>query len=528
MALYHKHRPQTFSDVVGQEHIVQTITNQITSEKVAHAYLFSGPRGVGKTTTARLIAKAMTCEQRKKHEPCNTCTSCTEISESRSIDVIEIDAASHTGVDHVRENIIENAQFKPTSLSHKVFIIDEVHMLSTSAFNALLKTLEEPPAHVIFILATTEPHKLPDTIISRCQRFNFKKVPYETMKKHLENVAKAESVSVDGPVLDRVINKGDGCVRDAISLLDQLMATGEKKITEEVASLVLPTSNVEESLAFVTSLVEKNAQNGLDILARLAESGTHFPQFATDVLELLRSLMIGKSTNSLSGNVDLSTDAQKKLTSLAAGIEFSDLVKLIDLLMARKAQIQSAPLPQLPLEMLVIEWCEGGTPGSSPPDTAETPAETTQVSQTVAKAAVSQAEVAVEAPVTEEPPVVETTPEPTSPPAGDRVFTVDEVKDAWNTIVSSIETDSPSLTFIFRMANVLGVEGKTISFSVPYSFHRDKVMDNLCYPKVTGIMSEVLGGPVELDVSVVAVERPQTDDSEIQELAAAFGGEVVG
>ena len=185
--IYRKYRPQKFSEVTGQEHIIKTIAGEIASGQIAHAYLFSGPRGTGKTTTARLLAKALNCEKRSEgnSEPCDNCLSCEEITGNRSIDVIEIDAASHTGVDNVRENIIDNAQFKPTKSKYKIFIIDEVHMLSTSAFNALLKTLEEPPAHVIFILATTELHKLPSTIISRCQRFNFHKIPTEQMRARL-------------------------------------------------------------------------------------------------------------------------------------------------------------------------------------------------------------------------------------------------------------------------------------------------------------------------------------------------------
>ena len=211
MALYLKYRPQDFSSIIGQEHIVKTISNQIIHNKINHAYLFSGPRGVGKTTLARVIAKAVNCENRqdKNFDPCNQCSSCQEITHSRAIDVIEIDAASHTGVDNVKENIIDNVQFKPTKSKYKVFIIDEVHMLSTSAFNALLKTLEEPPEHIIFILATTELHKLPATIISRCQRFAFKKIPHETMNKHLENIAKAEKIKITKEVLERIINNSN-------------------------------------------------------------------------------------------------------------------------------------------------------------------------------------------------------------------------------------------------------------------------------------------------------------------------------
>src|SRR3989339_524544 len=294
MALYHKHRPQDFLSVAGQEHILETIQNQILLGRVSHAYLFSGPRGVGKTTTARLLAKAMNCEQRAKDksEPCNSCSSCQEISAARSIDVIEIDAASNTGVDMVRQNVIENAQFKPTKSAYKIFIIDEVHMLSTSAFNALLKTIEEPPAHIVFILATTDPHKLPLTIISRCQRFNFGKVADDEMKKYLKTIAKKEDTKIDDEVIDRIVRKGEGCARDALSLLDQIMATGEKHITTDTASLVLPGTHIEMQMEYVEYLLTKKLEPALSFVHKLVQDGVNIPHFATELIEFERVLMI--------------------------------------------------------------------------------------------------------------------------------------------------------------------------------------------------------------------------------------------
>ncbi|MEK7625199.1 MAG: DNA polymerase III subunit gamma/tau, partial [Patescibacteria group bacterium] len=256
--LYRKYRPQSFADVTGQDTIVQTLQNEIAANKLSHAYLFSGPRGVGKTTLARLFAKAVSCEKRKdgQFEPCNDCQACNQINRGRHIDIIEIDAASQTGVDSVRENIIENAGIMPTVLKYKIFIIDEVHMLSTSAFNALLKTLEEPPAHVIFILATTELHKLPATVISRCERYTFKKITFDKMLARLKNLCKAEKVKVDKEVLERIVYKSDGGLRDAESLLGQILSLNLKEIRVEDAQIVLPLSSSETIIRYLKSIVE--------------------------------------------------------------------------------------------------------------------------------------------------------------------------------------------------------------------------------------------------------------------------------
>ncbi|MEK7539847.1 MAG: DNA polymerase III subunit gamma/tau, partial [Patescibacteria group bacterium] len=244
-SLYQKYRPQAFADVVGQEPVKESLRNQVMRNKVTHAYLFTGPRGVGKTTLARILARAVNCENPTNGEPDNLCASCKRILDGAALDVIEIDAASHTGVDNVREHVITAARVPPVGLKRKVFIIDEVHMLSTSAFNALLKTLEEPPEHALFIMATTESHKIPMTIVSRCQRFDFKRILLDQMVDRLSRVAKSEGVEVDRAVLDRVAAKSEGALRDAETLLGQLFALGETKISEDVAELVLPRSQIQ-------------------------------------------------------------------------------------------------------------------------------------------------------------------------------------------------------------------------------------------------------------------------------------------
>lgn len=528
MALYHKHRPQTFKDVVGQEHIVKTITNQISKGSVAHAYLFSGPRGVGKTTTARLLAKAINCPKRaeNKIEPCDACDSCQEISESRSIDVIEIDAASHTGVDNVRESIIENAQFRPTRSKYKVFIVDEAHMLSTSAFNALLKTLEEPPEYVIFILATTELHKLPETIISRCQRFDFKKVGFDTMKKHLENIAKEEKIKIDKEVVERIINKSDGCVRDGISLLDQIMATGEKEITSEIASLVLPTSNIEEILKFASFLIHREAGKALEQLNKLAESGISLPQFIQDVIELFRFMMVTKSSlQAHSLGLDLSEKTKKEVLKLNKEITSLELIKLIDLMMKRRSEIKSSPIPQLPIELAVIEWGEGRSAGNKEigdknDDEDLHSGESGEMRDK--KIGDKNDDEKVENKKTIKERVKKLVNK-------DAKFTLKEIKEKWDVFLNKIEADSPSLSFIIKSANLVDMSGNTLQISVGFKFHMEKLMEKTCQKKIESLLSEAINGNIKINVAVDkdAVEKEEQKNNELQDLTAIFGGEVV-
>ena len=333
IALYRKYRPQTFNDLTGQNHIRVTLENELAGNTVAHAYLFTGPRGVGKTSLARIFAKALNCLKRQagESEPCNACEACLEQTAGRSLDVIEIDAASNTGVDNVRENVIEHVRFAPTSRRYKVFIIDEVHMLSTSAWNALLKTLEEPPAHAVFIMATTEIHKVPATIISRCQRFDFKRIPFESMVERLKHMAAGEGVAVDAAVIEAVARLGDGCLRDAESLLEQVLSLDEKKIGLAEAALVLPRSNAQLVVEFVDALADRQGGRAVELVNRLVEEGIDLQQFTNETIEYLRTLLMGSL-----GAVPLAgaTDSAKRLSA-------GHLVRLINSFMVARTASDS-------------------------------------------------------------------------------------------------------------------------------------------------------------------------------------------
>ena len=526
--LYRKYRPQKFSDLIGQEHLTQTLTNEISTGKIAHAYLFSGPRGIGKTTMARLLAKAINCESRKggDFEPCDECASCKEISAARNIDVIEIDAASNTGVDNVRENIIDNAQFKPTRSKYKVFIVDEVHMLSTSAFNALLKTLEEPPAHVIFVLATTELHKLPATIVSRCQRFNFKKITEDTMIKKLETMAKGEDVKIDKEVLKRVMAKSDGCMRDAESLLGQIMSLNLKKITAEDAAMVLPAANIELALKFLFAIAERDFSGAVDVIDELIKTGANIEQFALDAIEILRAAMIASAGGNF--GLDYMDKDKKKIKELSGLLGREKIIALIDAAIMRRTEIKQSPVPQLPLELLAAEFSERSSTNSPQPtdkpdannisnnQSKKTREESPERRQPIATTTVIKHETNSVVPAPETPV--------TQTPAG--TLTIDEAKKIWTEVIAKLMADLPSLIFVLKMANITGTDGDSIELSFPFSFHKEKVEDSKNKKAIEAAMAQITGRHIDL-VCSVQEEKTQTPNSDINTLAAEFGGEVM-
>ncbi|MFA5211134.1 MAG: DNA polymerase III subunit gamma/tau [Patescibacteria group bacterium] len=541
MALYHKYRPKTFEEVVGQEHVTTTISNQIKNNKISHAYLFSGPRGVGKTTIARILAKSLNCEKIKDNEsvPCNSCQTCEEIDKSNSIDVIEMDAATHTQVDNIRENVIENVQFRPSRSKYKIFIIDEVHMLSTGSFNALLKTLEEPPKYVIFILATTELNKIPETIISRCQRYNFVKVNNEEMKKYLKEILKKEKTEAEDEVLDRVVRKSEGCVRDALSLLDQLLAINNKKIKMSDVELLLPSANLETQMDFLEYLLKKDIIQALSLIEKMAEDGQNISFFSKSFIEFLHFFLLARADFNLAKKqMNLEKNTEKKSLELLKLINNQELVKLIDLCLKRDAEIKTSPLPQIPLELLILEWSQIDNQNEiNPKNNTENTFLNTEIkkpditTKTVLKSK-NKAE-------TESLNSVNQTDQKETEKICEKVksfiigknrdINFEEMKAKWPECLKKIEIESPSLIFILKMADLIKIEDNILTVEVSYEFHREKLTEAGIKSKIENIFYQIFAEKIKLDVNLNSEKKqdivePQSD---IQNLASALGGEII-
>jgi DNA polymerase III subunit gamma/tau len=352
-ALYRRYRSQTFDELIGQEHIVQTLRNALAEGRVAHAYLFTGPRGVGKTTVARLLAKAVNCTAAQELRPCGQCESCVATAEGRAVDVIEMDAASHTSVEDARE-IIERVQFRPTTGTYKVYIIDEVHMLSTAAFNALLKTLEEPPGHALFILATTENHKVPATILSRCQRFTFNRHTVGATVAHLRAIAGAEGFTLEAGAPEAIARAATGSMRDALSVLDQLMAYGGEVIALEQVRGLLGAAESQEVTALVEALITDDTGAALRAVAGVAEQGADLRQFARDLVERLRALMLLKAGGD-SDLLDVTADELAEIQRQAMACDLGALLAWVKLFSELDYKLRTSPYGQLPLEMAIVE-----------------------------------------------------------------------------------------------------------------------------------------------------------------------------
>jgi DNA polymerase-3 subunit gamma/tau len=352
--LARKWRPQTFPDLIGQEHVSRTLKNAIDSGRVAHAFLFTGARGVGKTSAARILAKALNCERGPTPEPCNTCPACTEITAGTSVDVFEIDGASNTGVDDIRD-LRDTVKYLPARCRFKIFIIDEVHMLSTSAFNALLKTLEEPPSHIKFIFATTEPHKLPITILSRCQRFDFKRIPLAVMAKHLRHIVDREEVAITDAGLTMIARKGDGSMRDALSVLDQVLAFCGSKVTDEDVASLLGVVDRRLLLEASRAVFARDCRTLLDIVKKVDSFGYNMRQFTQELIDHFRNMAITRAVGAAADLPELSEIERAEIRELAAPVSFADLQRHLTILLKAESEMAHTTFPRLVLEMSLLK-----------------------------------------------------------------------------------------------------------------------------------------------------------------------------
>jgi DNA polymerase III subunit gamma/tau len=546
-AIYRIYRPKTFKEVSGQKHVVRTVQNQHAAETVAHAYLFTGPRGVGKTTIARLLAKLVNCEDSKESEPCNACNACEQVAGGNSLDVYEIDAASHTDVENVRENIIKSVRFAPNQLKKKVYIIDEVHMLSTSAFNALLKTLEEPPEHALFILATTEIHKVPETIISRCQRFDFGRIEPDEMVERLKGIVKNEKVDVDEDVLREVVRHSDGCARDAESLLGQVLALGEKKISMAEASLVLPTSSPVQVQALIDGLKNQDAAESVKLLNEVLDQGMDLPNFVGDVIHELRDLLMSA----------VSAGSKETLFFEYAVSELLDA----------QSKVRYAHIPQLPIELAIVKICRHASPlpkkeksdfpnkgvdsGRDESTDVEAAQQTSVAESSIGSAGdtslqnrsdgserevsqqpigdlddVDEKEVSVSFGVDggslEEEMKVEVV---------DRVFDavpvidIDEIKGKWPKVFEQIKQCNASLPLMMRSCEISGMNGDQVELAFDFDLYVQTVNKEKNRHLIEGVLEEVLGQ--KLRVRAVSSPKRAENDDVVQGLVQDFGGSVV-
>jgi DNA polymerase-3 subunit gamma/tau len=500
-ALYRRWRSRKFDEVIGQEHVTRTLQNALATDRIAHAYLFTGPRGTGKTTTARLLAKAVNCLGEGPVKPCGECRICRAVDEGRLLDMIEIDAASNRGIDEIRD-LREKVGFRPGEARIKFYIIDEVHMLTDPAFNALLKTLEEPPPHVIFVLATTEPHKIPMTIVSRCQRFDFRRIPLAEITRWLAHIAEAEELAIEPAALEYIARQGGGSMRDAISLLDQLTAYGSDTITLAQVQAVLGAVTSQAVMDLADSLIERDLAHGLDVINRVIGDGAEPRQFTREFVEYLRGLLLlkmGDGAGLLRASVSDETLAQ--MQAQAPRLAPRTLLRATRLFNEAALEMKVGFLPQLPLELAFVDSVldEGAAPE---PATPAAPAPARSQSSAPPAAQSRPASSASPAPKAE-PPAAKSSPPPAAAaeqasPAAAGSLAFSAVESKWPDILTRLRQADKMVEALVRSVRLAGAEGTTVILEASSDWYKGRIEQPNAKSNIERCMSEVLGTPARL------------------------------
>jgi len=536
-ALYRKYRPKEWSEVVGQDHIVTTLKNAIVADRVAHAYLFAGSRGTGKTTLARLLAKAVNCTNPDPTKrPDNECEHCKAVNENRFLDLIEIDAASNTSVDDVRD-LRDKINFSPSQGKYKIYIIDEVHMLSTAAFNALLKTLEEPPPHAIFVLATTEIHKIPATVLSRCQRHEFRRLPVDEIVTQLRMIIKAEKIQADDDALIQIARQSAGGMRDAISLLDQLSSTADK-ITLALAQTVLGTATSQSVLDIISSIMEHDPAHGLETIHKALDAGANARSLARQIVEYLRGLMLIQMGNA--NQVEATSDVKKQMGSHARSFSTSDVLHMMKAFNNAAVDLRGGWQPSLSLELALAEVLDD-TPPQSPPtlvgtqggarQTKPQPFDHAQDKPAAASQTESTRKPALSGEVPEEGASERSAAEAEAPrPADKAALSAGDVLKVWKHLSASLPKAQANLSALLNSVRMIDMQGKTLILGLA----SDVLISKIDKPDQIEVIRKLIKDEFGVDVNVRCVVTnakgripPNVPQDGMVATAIQHGGEVV-